>query len=288
MPRKTTWRVDHFPLLTTEGQRKSLLVMARLPLRYQNRLKAATAAQPALFNRKELDEVASLIGGSAVYAPPEFKQDLIAVERRILDLLDAADEGETPPPQRPTGARPLLQFKITLLEIEPAIWRRIQIEDGTLADLHYMIQGAFGWEDSHLHQFIISGERYGPPPPEELGLDVELDWIDETTVMISDVLPASGRARWRYEYDFGDDWIHEIQFEAWPERAAKTKYPLCVDGARACPPEDCGGPYGYEHLLYVLSDPDEERHEEYLEWYGKLDPESFDAKQATRAMRRLN
>jgi hypothetical protein len=190
------------------------------------------------------------------------------------------------PSQRPEGVKPLLQFKITLLEIKPAIWRRIQLEDGTLEDLHYIIQAAFGWENCHLHQFVISGERYGPPPPEEIGFG-GLDWIDETTVMISDLLPASGRARWRYEYDFGDDWIHEIQFEAWPERAAKTKYPLCVDGARACPPEDTGGPYGYGDFLYALSDPNDERHEEYLEWYGKFDAESFDAKKATRAMRRM-
>ena len=285
MPRKRTWRVDQFPLLTTGGQRKSLLFMARLPLRFQNRLKAATDGQPALFNRKELDQVAAMIGASAVYAPDEFKADLVAVERQIFELLDAAEGIEVAPPQQSEGIKALLQFKITLLEIKPVIWRRIQMEDGTLEDLHYMIQAAFGWENCHLHQFVISGDRYGPPPAEDL--DDKLDWIDETTVTISDLLPASGRARWRYEYDFGDGWIHEILFEAWPERAAKTNYPLCVDGARACPPEDTGGPYNYGDFLYVLSDSNDERHEEYLEWYGEFDPESFDAKQATRVMRRV-
>ena len=90
-----------------------------------------------------------------------------------------------------------------------------------------------------------------------------------------------------YEYDFGDGWRHEILFEGFVSVDPKAKYPQCVQGARACPPEDCGGPWGYADYLAAIVDPQHERHEELLEWRGPFDPEEFDAKKATREMKKV-
>ena len=178
----------------------------------------------------------------------------------------------------------MFQFKITLEHIKPAIWRRIQVPDCTLVAFHECIQAAFGWENCHLHQFDIDGVRYSQPSPD--GDDFDLDFEDETDMLLSMLLPQSAkRKRWTYEYDFGDGWRHAILFEKLPTRDPKAKYPLCLEGERACPPEDCGGPYGYEDFLTAIADPQDERHEEMLEWCGPFDPEAFDAKEATTAMR---
>ena len=102
------------------------------------------------------------------------------------------------------------------------------------------------------------------------------------------LLPKSAkRIRWVYEYDFGDGWRHEILFEGFPPIDPKTKAPLCLEGGRACPPEDCGGPPGYEDYLAAVADPQHEQHEELLEWRGPFDPEAFDAKKVTREIRKV-
>ena len=148
------------------------------------------------------------------------------------------------------------------------------------------IQAAFGWESYHLHQFDINGVRYSPLAPDEE--DVDMDAKDETDVLLSKLLPKSSRkARWIYEYDFGDGWRHEVLFEGFPPINLKAKSPICLDGERACPPEDCGGPPGYFDYLAALADPQDERHEEMLEWRGPFDPEAFDAKKATKEMRKV-
>jgi hypothetical protein len=94
------------------------------------------------------------------------------------------------------------------------------------------------------------------------------------------------RRRWFYEYDFGDGWRHEIVFEGYSPIAKKVKYPLCVEGERACPPEDIGGPWGYAEFLEAIADPDHERHDEFMDWRGPFDPEEFDVKKATSEMRK--
>ena len=188
--------------------------------------------------------------------------------------------------RRPTKSDLLFQFKITLLDIKPAIWRRIQVPDCTLADLHEYIQAAFGWENYHLHQFEIDGVQYSQPAPD--GDDFDMDFEDETDVLLSKLLPKSAkRTRWIYEYDFGDGWRHEVLFEGFPPSDPKAKYPLCLEGERACPPEDCGGPWGYADYLAAIADPEHEQHEEMLEWRGPFDPEAFDAKRATKEMRKV-
>jgi Plasmid pRiA4b ORF-3-like protein len=173
----------------------------------------------------------------------------------------------------------LFQFKITLHESKPLIWRRIQVPDCTLAVLHDVIQAAMGWENCHLHRFIIDGVQYGVPEP-------ELKLKNEDEVMLSQIVPKGGKGfRSRYEYDFGDGWMHDVVFEGYSPNDVGQKFPVCLDGSRACPPDDCGGPYGYAEFLEAIADPKHDRHAELLDWIGgKFDPEHFDVKSATMEM----
>ena len=180
------------------------------------------------------------------------------------------------------------QFKIVLLETRPPIWRRIQVGDCTLDKLHEHIQTALGWTNSHLHHFRIDGKLYGDPMlmAETFG---ELNYADSTRTMLSDILPARGRrSRFEYEYDFGDSWQHEVLFEGRPKTEPRKRYPLCVEGARACPPEDVGGVWGYVDFLRAIADPEDEQHDDMFEWIGrrKFDPEAFDPAKATTRMKR--
>ncbi len=177
--------------------------------------------------------------------------------------------------------REVLEIRVQLQYIEPPIWRRLRIRSGaTLADLHRAIQAAMDWSDSHLHEFFITGRRYGPlheDAPEEL--------IDETKTVLA-TLGLKPAMRFTYNYDFGDNWEHDIRVERIEAMAAELLRPLCLDGARACPPEDCGGPPGYQELRAALADPRHPRHHELHRWLGKdWDAERFDLEAVNRALR---
>lgn len=127
--------------------------------------------------------------------------------------------------------------------------------------------------------------RYGPLPEDDFDYGLEME--DESSVRLVDLVPKSGkRTRWVYEYDFGDGWRHEILFEGFPPKQKGQNYPVCLEGERACPPEDVGGPWGYAEYLDAMADPNHERHEEFVDWRGPFDPEAFDPKKATKEMRR--
>jgi hypothetical protein len=154
-----------------------------------------------------------------------------------------------------------LQLKVTLKKIKPAIWRRVLVsEEMTLADLHLILQVAMGWENYHLHDFTIHGQHFGPNPDDFTPV------IDERKHRIGALVHKG--SKFEYEYDFGDGWQHTILVEAVREPTATESMPSCLDGKRACPPEDCGGPWGYSDLLDALADPKHERHEELREWVG--------------------
>ncbi len=195
-------------------------------------------------------------------------------------LEDAEGIGSIPATDR------LYQFKITLLESQPPIWRRIQVRNCTLDKLHERIQTAMGWTNSHLHQFEINGERYGDPQLIDDGF-ADFHCVDSTITNISDILPKSGeRFGFEYEYDLGDGWQHEILFEGCLPISKGIRYPVCLEGERACPPEDVGGVGGYAEYLEALVDESNDRHEELLRWRGEFDPEKFDTEKATKKMRR--
>lgn len=183
-----------------------------------------------------------------------------------------------------TKPKRLYQFKVTLLGIEPPIWRRIQVTDCSFDKLHEHIQTAMGWTNSHLHLFDIKGKHCGDP--ELLGDGFE--YVDSTRTLLSDLLPKDlKRLAFSYLYDFGDGWEHEVLFEGCPPLDPKAKYPLCLEGERACPPDDCGGVWGYAEFLEALGDEQHEEHEDMLEWIGgKFDSEAFDPGAATKSMKK--
>ena len=180
----------------------------------------------------------------------------------------------------------LYQFKITLLESQPSIWRRVQVKDSTLDKFHERIQTAMGWTNSHLHQFEIDGDRYGDPELLDDGFE-DFECVDSTVTKISEIVPKNGkRFHFVYEYDFGDCWQHEVLFEGCLRANSGSRYPLCVEGEKNCPPEDVGGVGGYAEYLEALADPKHEQHHDMLQWRGPFDPEQFLAEKATKAMRR--
>ena len=173
----------------------------------------------------------------------------------------------------------LYEIKVELNEIDPPIWRIVQVPSGTsLLRLHRILQRAMGWANSHLHVFEVDGKLWGQPSK----WDIEV--LDSREISLEKIF-SGGRTSFLYEYDPGDSWMHEVTLLGTVEGEEK---PGCTAGARACPPEDCGGTMGYYDLLVALSDPDHEEHDAMLEWVGgKFDPNAFDSVTIDRALKRL-
>jgi len=187
------------------------------------------------------------------------------------------------------SAAPIYQLKVVLLGSKPAIWRRLQVPgNASFGWLHAVLQVAMGWTNSHLHHFLTSDARYADPVHiEDLGFGGETD-RDETKAALMHVAPDEG-AQFGYEYDFGDSWEHEITVEKilLPDPAVATTA-LCVDGARACPPEDCGGIEGYANLIKILKNRNHPEHKDMKAWIcGSFDAESFDLANINPWLRKL-
>jgi hypothetical protein len=174
-----------------------------------------------------------------------------------------------------TAKADIYQLKVTLKHSKPPIWRRIQVPgDINLGKLHHILQVVMGWEDYHLHQFIVGGEYYGEPHPDYEVWGPEMR--DERRVKLYQIAPDEG-SRLLYEYDFGDSWEHDLLVEKILPPEPGVDYPRCLKGKRAGPPEDVGGVWGYDSFLEAMRDPDHPDHEDLLEWVGgEFDPESFD------------
>ncbi|MFJ1709304.1 plasmid pRiA4b ORF-3 family protein [Kitasatospora sp. NPDC088346] len=189
--------------------------------------------------------------------------------------------GATPGPDV-DAARTVHTITVTLTGSEPPIWRRLEVpSSSTLRELHEVLQAAVGWEDHHLWVFDTPLGRFG-------AADRELGIRDAAGTRLGRVAQRPGD-RIRYTYDFGADWHHDVAVEAVGEAEPGVAYPRCVDGARACPPEDCGGIEAYRYLVEVLADPAHDEHDEQLEWLGldaaqDFDPAAFEPAAADRAL----
>jgi hypothetical protein len=179
----------------------------------------------------------------------------------------------------------IYQIKVTLDDTHPPIWRRIQVpSDTTLLKLHDILQIVMGWDDYHLHMFTIEGSIYGDPADDEYG---DLGTIDEANHKLNQVIYREGQ-RLSYEYDFGDSWDHTLLLEKILPPQEGVRYPICLKGKRACPPEDVGGVWGYQNFLEAIREPDHEEHEEYLTWVGgEFNPEAFDLSEVNAQLRRM-
>lgn len=161
-------------------------------------------------------------------------------------------------PDANAGANVALVMKVVLDDVEPVIWRRVSVPmHFTLAQLHDVFQVAMGWRNLHLHAFIVDGVSYT-----SLDDDLDEDDVDEGDVRLDAVLHAG--QRFTYHYDFGDDWLHVVEVEFAVSDATLSRHATCLDGQRACPPEDCGGPSGYEEFLTILKDPGDPEHREII------------------------
>ena len=187
-----------------------------------------------------------------------------------------------PPAKRLAPTAPAYQLKLTLAEVEPPVWRRIRVRGGlSLARLHDVFQLAMGWQDAHLHEWIVSGRRYGQPEPDEPEYEVD----DEAKLTLREAAPIEG-ARFEYLYDLGDDWLHEVIVERIDPPDTPLRSPECLAGERACPPEDCGGPPGYEEFLKAIRNPRHPDHKDQLAWVGgRFDPEAFHLAAVNRRLR---
>jgi len=159
-------------------------------------------------------------------------------------------------------------LKARLEGSDPPIWRRFQISgSATLGDLHYTLQIVMGWTNSHLHEFHIGGRRYGAffsdDDPEPVN--------DEDDFELRGLL-RNKTSKFKYIYDFGDHWMHEIIVEDIIKAQPGVRYPICVEGERRCPPDDCGGIEGYYDIMAIIQDPSHEEYETYRDWL----PEGFD------------
>jgi hypothetical protein len=187
-----------------------------------------------------------------------------------------------PRTKRPTD-RVVYQIKVTLRGSKPPIWRRFQVaSDTSLVQLHRILQCVMGWEDYHMHQFIVGGVMYGNADMME-----DFDTVEEKTVTLDQIVRRE-KFKFIYEYDFGDGWEHELLVEKiLPVEEGKT-YPVCLTGKRACPPEDCGGIWGYSGFLEAVQDPAHPEHEEMLDWVGgEFDPAAFDLQEVNAELKAI-
>ena len=180
----------------------------------------------------------------------------------------------------------IYQLRIALLDIKPAIYRIFQIKgNASLGKLHDYIQGVMGWDDCHMHEFRVMGKRY--VSNEQMGDEIKYnpDMFDEKMFFLNDLVKQGDK--FDYIYDFGDYWQHEITVEKLSTPEDGVYYPVCIAGEMACPPEDCGGPMGYENLLGVLSNPEDEEYEDYSEWIGDYDPKEFNINEVNNILNNI-
>jgi hypothetical protein len=177
---------------------------------------------------------------------------------------------------------PIYQLKVTLMDSKPPIWRRILVRSDVKLDIFHMIlQETMGWTNSHLHQFTAHGASYGPHYQE---LGGELEYENEARYRLSQLLIRE-KDSLQYEYDFGDSWDHKITLEKILPDDSTVQPPCCIKGKRNGPPEDCGGVWGYDSLIEIMSNPKHPEHEEMLEWLGgEFDPEHFDLDEINEAL----
>jgi hypothetical protein len=277
---------ERLGLKLSEGQRHTILESAELPAHLYERLAdKGTEAKGTQFTLDELDELLDHVEGSVCRAKGNEKQKVLRIVEKVSQLLGSTiDPDEMPGRRLPKKTDTVFQIKTTLRGIDPPIWRRIRTKDCTLEELHGLIQVTMGWEFEHRYRFTIGGVEYA-----DLDRATAEDVADACDTRLSEVLPGRNRRpRFHYEYDFGDAWIHQLIVEERFPPEEGVKYPICVAGQRACPPEDCGGPWAYPDFVEAVSNPDHGRHEETLEWVvGEFDPERFVLEEVNNELRRM-
>ncbi len=179
------------------------------------------------------------------------------------------------------NVKTIYQLKIVLQDVKPSIWRRFLVDSNVkLPDLHEIIQVVMGWTNSHLHQFTIDDVDYCEPNEEAME-----ECVDYRKIKLNELIKNEGDVFY-YEYDFGDGWLHKITLEKILPYDKNQKYPFCIAGKRSCPPEDCGGPGGYETILQIIKNPKHEEYQDWMVWLGDdFDPNHFDVNEINDLLR---
>lgn len=177
----------------------------------------------------------------------------------------------------------LYRMHLALLESDPLIWRQLQVPGSmSLHTLHRVLQVVMGWETYHLYEFIVADHHYSEPSPEWAEYDLVME---NSRAVRLEMLLFGPDQRLRYVYDFGDNWEHELVVEEVVSTRAAVRAAICLDGAYAGPPEDCGGVHGYAEMLEVLTDPSHEEYESWVTWLGdRIDRETFDLDAVNRRL----
>ena len=288
-------RAHEATLKLGRSERAILVGVPGLDVKLKGRLDTpSTAVKSFPFTMDELARICLALSEALLDAEGRDAVKLLMVADKVTDLLNQAvaeveragkprraapEAGKTTTKPRATGT--IYQLKITLKDIKPPIWRRLLVPDCSLDGLHEVIQAAMGWENYHLYDFEVGGEHYTDPR----GMD-DLDMEDASRAKLGQLAPEA-KAKLRYTYDFGDNWQHEVLVEKVVSPEEGRTYPACIAGKRACPPEDCGGPWGYMEFAEAIKDPEHERHEEFLEWRGEFDPEAFAVDVVNKNLKRL-
>lgn len=212
--------------------------------------------------------------------PPNPK--MVALGKRISNLASAPRQ-----PRVKLHSGDLVEIKVTLNEVEPTVWRKFIINtDANLVELHMAIQKSMGWKNCHMYDFVVNnGEKTFSPNDMSDLFGNEDDSADPSGVTIGDLLFIEVE-NIQYNYDYGDGWEHTVEIGKKVSPQPGTQYPLCTEGAGACPPEDCGGPHGYMDLCAILSNPEDEDYKEMRQWLGKgFDPSKFSVAKANKELR---
>lgn len=286
MPKKKTKDSTNEPggVSLTATQRQTLLGTS-LPNPLRERIESAgKGTAPIAFSPQELVQAATAVLERMRGAETALRNRLTTVYHRFVEqIMDPAGDAKRVLKEWPEDrSQAVYQFRISLARAFPPVWRRIQMRDGTLEDLHDMIQTSMGWDNAHLHQFQIGKRLYVMEMDDGFGSFMETRF--ETETRLSELVSPGQTEEWEYEYDFGDGWRHIVRFEGFAPSAENVKLPRCIGGARACPPEDIGGLWGYFELLDFLEDPEKAEDGERWEWLRNFDPEAFDPSEATRSM----
>jgi hypothetical protein len=178
----------------------------------------------------------------------------------------------------------IIQLKLSLDHTEPPIWRRVLVEkEISFDELHEIIQIVMGWDNYHLYEFNINGCKISEAFEDDMDFGVKI--IDSSSVTLDEFINGS-KIKFKYLYDFGDGWEHSIKVEKFLNKDENLFYPICIDGELNCPPEDCGGVWGFYNLLEVIKNKKHPEHKETLEWLGeKYDALAFDKDEVNKVFK---
>jgi len=190
-----------------------------------------------------------------------------------------------------TTSKKIVRLKITLDDVKPTVMRRVEVPVSiTLDTLHEIIQAIMPWENSHLHAFylrLIDGPRWAPPSPFGDDFNFGIKARDSMRTTVAEALAEPNFKALRYNYDFGDDWRHTIKVERRFSADLREEFPKLIDAKGRCPPENCGGPWGYAEILDAISDPANKRRSEFRRWLGDFDPKNIERTAIEAALRQF-